>query len=102
MLSHSIYPQILARKDAGAEIQDLRPTGVSTLWKRSLTSHSGSRRKDRSSGLFLSQPGLDEKHTGLPGRKPERHGCCAYLRPSPNSLQVGKTLLYLRRNTETD
>jgi hypothetical protein len=31
----------LARKDAGAERQDLRLTGLSALWKRSLTSHEG-------------------------------------------------------------
>jgi hypothetical protein len=38
MLSHSVDPEILAGKDAGAELQDLRPTGLPALWKRSLTS----------------------------------------------------------------
>src|ERR1700730_1256592 len=102
MLPHSIYPEILAGKDAGAEIQDLCPTGLSTLWQRPFTSHQRARRKGRSSGLFLSQPRLDEKQTGLSRGKPERHGCGTYTDPVADSLQVGKTLLYLRRSTKTD
>src|ERR1700686_5321582 len=102
MLPHAVHPTILARKDAGAEIQALRPTDLSALWQRPFTSHQGARRKGRSSGLFLPQPRLDEKQTGLSRGKPERDGCGANSRPSPNSLQVGKTLLYLWRSTQTD
>src|SRR5260221_13302993 len=93
MLPHSVYPEILARKDAGAEIQNLRPTGLSALWERPLISHQRAGRKSGSSGLFLSQPRLDEKQTGLSRRKPGWHGRGANPGPSPNSFTLGKTLL---------
>lgn len=102
MLPHPIYPEILTRKDACAEIQDLCPRGLSTLWKKPLTSYQGARRKGRSSGLLLSQSGLDQKPTRIPRREPKRHRCGTNLGPTPNPLQTGKTLLYLWRNRQTD
>src|SRR2546423_4690656 len=74
MFSHPVYPQILAGKDAGAEIQNLCPTGFPALWKRPLTAHQRARKKGGPPGLFLSQPRLDKKPTGLSRRKSGRYG----------------------------
>src|SRR5438105_3165078 len=59
MLPHPVYPEILAGKDAGAEIQTLRPTGVSTLWERPVHSDQRQRGKSGPQRLLLSQWGLD-------------------------------------------